>query len=372
MPSNGATGIPVVVPASTTQLDRLRNRLRNAIKDTAYRLPVLQLSIVDEASSAAVTSLYESGEPAVKKFKVTVTGGTAPSIDWFLTNSLYSTLGELARALSVLTNYQIIINEDIDEAMLSTELRLELETSCLLTEVQFNTRAFSDIELDDIITDSMYEHNPNFTMENIPTTEEPIILILAQIKCFYVLAGDSAKFYAITGQDSSIDPSIRTSRYLDVIRQLEARYTALVQRLGLKPIDDEGSGSVTVGQIMVQRKRDRSFKGDSYVPELAAPVIAVQSVTSSGCEIYWPRFKTNRLRKYEIYYSTNSSVTPDTGTILKTGYNADECFYTVTDLNPETVYYFRMVVYDTNWESVANSRRYSLSNEIFATTLAEA
>lgn len=85
-----------------------------------------------------------------------------------------------------------------------------------------------DSQLESEIIEAMHKFNSDYTLETVPENEEYLILKLAQISCYYVLATREAKNYKISVDGLSIAKSERVKNYLDLAKMVEDDYDEIV------------------------------------------------------------------------------------------------------------------------------------------------
>lgn len=96
------------------------------------------------------------------------------------------------------------------------------------------------------ITDAMYKHNPDYTIETVPEKEEYLILKLAQIGCFYTLASKEAKNYKISVDGISIAKSERVTNYLRLADGLAKEYEGIVNSPDYQTIEVQETSRYSV------------------------------------------------------------------------------------------------------------------------------
>jgi len=98
-------------------------------------------------------------------------------------------------------------------------------------------------------------------------------------------------------------------------------------------------------------------------PPVAVTLNAPSGVTHNSADLSWSQSIDTDFQKYEVHYSTTNGFTPGPGTLYSTINTKTINLTTVTGLAASTLYYFKIVVYDTT--NQGNS-----SNQVSATTSA--
>ena len=106
-----------------------------------------------------------------------------------------------------------------------------------------------------------------------------------------------------------------------------------------------------------------SCKKSTDPPDLEAVNLSVDpsSITSSSVDLFWTQFHQSNFKVYEIHYSTVVNFSPSLTTYYDYNDELSDTTTFLTDLRPNTKYYFKIRV-------VTTDNRYSDSNEASAKT----
>lgn len=191
-------------------------RLRLRIDDSDFRQPALYLTAGDRATAAEME--IASGELNIRS-----RGSVMHSY-----RLLDYSLGTLLQALRG-DGYVV---ESVDESDLSHDALDLIPIRCSIADVPIvleTAHWFSDKELGAILKDAVKEHNPEYSIEDLPEEEEYLVLWLASISCWYALAAANAKQYKIGVEGVNISKGERVGHYMRLATELQGKYNARVR-----------------------------------------------------------------------------------------------------------------------------------------------
>jgi hypothetical protein len=280
--------------------------LRRRINDTRRSYLGLTLSIDDtEATSviAEVTQWY--------RLVITVSGGTAPSIDVDLNQSRYNTIGALEQELRKLPGYLVNLSPDVSSSHSTLDvepcgpLQIYGSSNGLLLSVHL----FSDFDLLQIVRDACLKHNPTFTPETIPDTEAALVLDLAFVEVCRRQAYDSTKRRGLSSTSTEL---------LDLAFAIESSYAESIRRLRKAlhtqkeaPNNEQGDGDITTGSLFRYSNRFGTSTRVGLNQPPSVPVIheeATGDVEDTNIRIQWQRNSDVDFFSYELWIDTTESV----------------------------------------------------------------
>lgn len=165
---------------------------------------------------------------------------------------------------------------------------------------------FTDAELTDIVTDSVYQHvfghtftdrhrdaltgaitykNQRVTLDTLPVMEEPLIVMLSDINALWILATDAATDVNIqTAEGTNVDRSARYTQLMGHIQALSGRYQEFCGQLNVGLFRTETLNlrrvSKTTGRL-VPIFTDREYD-DHRWPQRQLPQIDTRNEDISG------------------------------------------------------------------------------------------
>jgi len=298
----------------------LVSKLRNRIKDERYKISAFSIGITDTGVSSAIIEVNRS------RFILTITGGTAPSIDFDLSDDRYETVGQLIAALQAIDGYNVEPNEDAENDHLSSDL-MPIPAYELVNKVaaMFH-RLFSDEELTSFLAEAAKRHNPNYDVLSVPPEEEMLVLTLAQAAVLRHQAIDAAKRRGLSEDVATL---------LSVADSLETVYekdSARLQRVIPSPVLSAAQQNVIREGDLVMGTLVRKSPRNGYMTPMAAslpPDAAVLLDPAPGdiedinARIRWMRNTEHDFYSYELWRDTKPNVERSRQSVLFNDRNID-------------------------------------------------
>lgn len=88
---------------------------------------------------------------------------------------------------------------------------------------------FEDITLEQYINDAINQHNPQYSSETLPESEEYLVVWLALINVYLTLAAQYAEDFNIKANGGEFDMEQPHIHYLNLARRLEEQYSTIAR-----------------------------------------------------------------------------------------------------------------------------------------------
>ena len=225
-----------------------------------------------------------------------------------------------------------------------------LRKSLVLKEPDIETDVaykFTDDDLWDIIQLVIPNHNPRYTIDNLPENEKYFAILLAKKEIYYRLATASAPFYPLKAEGAELRKDIRFDHYMSLIRRIEVEYSQMWSQF-------DSSRTIDIGEVILKSKH---FTQRNY--ELAptpSVVLTIDDVRSDSMDISWTKFDVLRgmFWNYSVYIS-DSPIYDEYDDVIskdakKIAFITDlhRTKFRVRELSPSTHYYIAIVSEDLN------------------------
>lgn len=370
--------------------------LRRRIKDVRYSHRAFGLAVTDTAVTSAITEI--TGH----RLMVTVSGGTAPSLDFDLTNPRYDTVGKLTQVLGRTAGYRCSIDEDVNLEQVSVDLEPFGPFDIKEVGLDFKHHLFSDSELEDFLRQAIQRHNPGFSLVNIPPQEQAFVLPLAQALICRAQAYDSSKRKGL---------DVEVSLLIQLADSFESQYrddTSRLKRAIQSPKEANpnlmGEGDTVLGHLF-RRSLRTGFNAPMGMNLPPDPAVLLEpderDAEDESIRVTWQRNRDLDFYSYELWMDTRPDVqriregliftsTPfsflsndqslrsaservTTSQLVFRSFGANSNFDTtsfatfveefgqliksfiVGKLEPLTTYYFRLYIVDLNYETVGSN-----------------
>jgi len=371
-------------------------KLRQRIKDTRYARRAIGLSLDDTSATSAVAEITKG------HLIVTVVGGTdASSFDFNLSDAKYNTVIKLKEQLDRLKGFSATLDEDAEVEHATLNLEPFGPTDIHRREIALKHHIFSDIELENVLSDAVVRHNPSFNINTLPASEHVFVLQLAHAQVCRVQSYDATKRKGLETEAKDL---------LRIAKDLESAYERDTKRLRRALVSPKEAPSNTMqqGDVVIGSQFKRNLRTGFIAPMSAnIPPDAAKmkepgylDVEDDNIRFRWERNKDYDFYSYELWMDTRPEVvrqrnaeitfhsnpfavrptrpngqTGDRSTTSKLifrSFGANSNFDTVAfstfveefgqliqsyvhpDLEPETVYYARIYIVDLNYETVAS------------------
>jgi hypothetical protein len=351
----------------------LIDKLRRRIKDDRPNVKAMSLSVSDDKADRAIAEVT-NGHLIVK-----VGGGSAPSVDMRLDDSRYATVGRLHQALARMNGYTVSLDEDAQEDHMSLDIYpvAPTDVGAGRSSIELKHHLFSDSELDEVMEQAIQRHNPRFNAATLPEAEEAFVMMLAHADICRRQAYDSAKRRGLdtTAQDLlMLADSIERSHAKDVERLSRALVSP-----GEPVPSTMGTGDVVVGTAFRSSLRTGRRSPFAAQPGPVAPVFVEpepEDVEDELARIQWSRSGDNDFHSFELWMDTVPEVSGAVQDQLAVRPGSPMFYhyegvrqgssqrvmqvygasivgqgartYTVSELEPDVEYFFRLVVKDGN------------------------
>lgn len=281
----------------------LLSELRRKIQDVRPSRRALSFGLTDENVTSAVAEVTNG------HLIVNVAGGTAPAIDFDLTNARYDTIGKLYQVLSRTTGYTAQRDEDanLDHPSIDVEPFGPLDVRS--TGVDLNHHLFSDNELEEVLREAIQRHNPSLSTDTLPPQEWAFIFPLAQANICRIQAYDASKRKAL---------DMEVNQLLALADSFERRYKEDTTRLAraLQSPRETNSNIVDEGDVMLGKQVRRSLRTGFMSPtsQTLPPEAAVlldpdeHDVEDDNARIVWQRNKNYDFYSYELWMDSRPDV----------------------------------------------------------------
>lgn len=174
------------------QASQLLQTFRARIKDDRHVVPRFTMRYRDRQTRSALLDVSND------VFRVTLRGATQGMAELAipLHDQSYSTLGQLVAHIEGTygKTYEIQRAQQFSETHMSMDLETVISED--ITDgspFTFHTRLFSDDELLSILLQAVKRHNPGFTLDTVPDAEENMIYQLAAAELLRIKAVDASK-----------------------------------------------------------------------------------------------------------------------------------------------------------------------------------
>lgn len=278
--------------------------LRGKLSDDRASATAFSLAVTANAKSALL-------EIANGFFIVNVEQGErVDSLRFNLSDPRYSTVGKLYDALSHARGYSL----KADETMRSDHASDDIVIAGIIDISNGKTatighRLWSDQELRAFLQEAASLHNPNYTgVTNIPTNEQPFVVMKAQAAAYRALAADSARR---KGLDT--DAATLLTLASDLERQYEKDLTRLHRVIPVAKADESkmGVGDVVVGTLVKSSLRAGYVSphrpaGNQQPPTLLDP--ADDDIEDTLARLRWSQIREQRFAYVELWRDTQPKV----------------------------------------------------------------
>lgn len=150
-----------------------------------------------------------------------------------------------------------------------------------------------DEVLKQIINDAIKAHNPNYTLETLPSAEEPFVLWLAEIEVYYALASGNARFFNIKAEGAELNKQERVEHYMKLIEGRQKHYDTMWAKYR-----EEYLNPVQEAEIIISSPHSL---GRFYrLSERPSIVLNAVTVRADSVDLQWA-VKTNKRYKVRIY-----------------------------------------------------------------------
>ncbi len=378
-------------------------QLRGRLGDDRFNVPAFVLSCLDPFATDCFLEV-QNGFLRTTLFNA---GADATELNFNLGAYTYQTLGQVRESIeqSHSRTYRLVPASDVDEGHPALDIEQLRRTSIRGNGVTLHTRRFADAELETFLLNAARRHNANYTLSNIPLAEQGMVCSLAHADVLRALASDSSKR---RGLDADVDALLKLAD------AYERSYKDDVKRnmKALKPIrsDDDGirEGDVVVGEF-VRRSLRTGYQSHSSANLRANPPLLFSSedrdIEDLGCHVRWRRSRHPHIHALELWRDTvpdvkrsrDENIFPTTSTLVWDSRRSNNREYgqqspaalmeraswgthseagnlvsaifdgfsvppvgqpfdveTANALEPETTYYWRLYLVDTNGEWVAS------------------
>lgn len=358
----------------------LVDELRRAIKD---QQPILQSLNVSNSDSTATAVVLECTQ---KHLILTATGGTViRSFDLDLTNPLVDTIGKLAANLARMAGVVAILDNDADPDHPSADIESFGPMNILVQAIPLRHRVFSDRDLHSILESAVLRHNPSMLVQTIPPGERGMVLQLAQSMVILRRATDASKR---RGTSEAVADLLALAKYFE---EQYVRDSRRLQRVIQSPQEPQGH-RVGQGDILLGSLFRRSLRTGTMSPSAASipppPVVLCEpndlDEADVNIRVRWERPTSTDSYSLELWRDSQPEVSRSLGSVSEdTGFSAtysesselrrttsvmacrlngpwgiqamsDEDISrnsrVVSELEPETDYYFRIFLSNVNGE----------------------
>jgi hypothetical protein len=281
-------------------------QLRRRITDVRASYKAVDLCVSDPDVNRAVAEVVNG------HLVVTVSGGTAPSIDIDLLDSRYDTVEKLHQHLSRLQGYTASLSEDANRDHLSADVESFGPVVVNGYGVVLRHHRFADDELLDILESAVRRHNATMSVNELPESEEEFVLTLARAEVARVMAYDATKRKGLDTEASAL---------LQVASDLDARYKDDVQRnrRALQVPHEAVPNRMAQGDVVQGQMYRRSMRTGYQSPIASAqpptvPVFLEEDVRDAeddNVRVMWERNHDTHFYGYELWMDTIPEVQRD-------------------------------------------------------------
>lgn len=206
---------------------------------------------------------------------------------------------------------------------------------------------FSDEDIFNIISMSIPQHNPNYTLENFPDNELSMLAILSRVEIFWRLATSSAKFYPISAEGADLKKNYRFTHYYKLIQLASLEYKEAKANFMASNVN-----TIKLGNTLVDTRHfNHKQRNLQDIPKVGVRVI---ETTSNSIGIEWDKFKSigGLFGSYIIYCNTSpvydefeyKILTEEVARIT----DINRLRLRIKNLKPNTKYYLAVVARDIN------------------------
>lgn len=370
----------------------LTDELRKIIRDTKCVASAMSVSVSDGDTTSAVLELTRA------RLILTSSGGTLRGFSLDLTSPLLDTVGKLYQHLHRYPDLAAAADEEMNEMHLSADLEEFGPTDIVRQGMKLRHHTFSDWELDQVLQRAVSRHNPSLSITAIPPAEKQLVLVLAQVEVLRIRAQDASKR---KGTDTDV------STLLSIASSLESQYEGDIARLSrvLQPAKEAPTGSIQGGDF-VQGKMFRRAPRNGFVNPMGAaagpPPVPLLEPDERDPEdtmvlVRWVKSPDQHFHSYELWMDTQEDVQRMRESILLSGlpssgsenaggavrvsssklmfrafgassnkqtvsfatfiesYGQLITKFNVSELEPETDYFFRLYTQNLNFESTGSA-----------------
>lgn len=228
-----------------------------------------------------------------------------------LSDPRYSTVGRLVAELSSRRGYAVVTESSFAYDRPSDDLVVPGGLHELSTEkvVAFRHRTFSDAEIVKFIGSAIALHNPNYPgIGSVPKNEVALVAMKAASLALTARATEAAGRTML-----GVDPQ----KLLNIVRQLDERYAAEVQRL--KPVlpvpkTDEskiGHGDVVIGKLYRDSLRSGGREPHRHVVPQTPPKLydfIEEDIGDTTVRLRWSVPRDTNFAHFEVWRSTSPGV----------------------------------------------------------------
>ena len=378
----------------------LLSEFRRRIRDVRYSQQALSLALLDPSPSIPsvtppVTIPSAIAEVSRGRLMVSVANlpPGVPDVDIDLSNPRYDTVGKLADVLSRTSGYRATLSEGANPDHPSIDFESFGPVDVVGTGVMLRHHLFADLELEDILRQSIQRHNPSLDLTTLPQQESVFVFQLAHASVLREQAADAAKR---RGMDSDV------SSLLQLADSYEKAYQADTTRLrrAIQSPKEASPNKIGVGDVVLGTLTRLSPRTGYMSPLSSNPVPEASEllepsdidIEDDNLKVGWERNRERDFYSYELWMDTRPEVVrsgelvgdatlvalrerPVTSKMVfrSLGPNTHSFFrarsafveqlgesisgYIVADLEPETEYFFRLYVIDLNYETAASEVR---------------
>lgn len=154
---------------------------------------------------------------------------------------------------------------------------------------------FTDDELWDMITMSIWEHNPSYNVNNFPKNELPFLMLVARKELYFRLATASAPFYPLSAEGAELRKDYRFEHYMSLIRFVTTEYDNLLNRFN-------STRGVEHGVLLKNKQHLRHLQyNDLELPSFNLDYEVDEDVVI----LRWSKFKSvgDKFKMYKVYIS---------------------------------------------------------------------
>lgn len=212
-----------------------------------------------------------------------------------------------------------------------------------------------DEVLERTILESIYAHNPTYTIDTLPPQEVPFVMWLAEIEVYFNLASANSRYYSIMAEaGTQINRQERVSHYMRLIEGRQRHYDTMWAKFReLNP------DTIQTGELIVRSPNTlhRAWRLSDR-PSISLEVVRTTQTTA---DLQWSPY-TKRRAKVSLYQHRGTIVDEweiplwHDGVFVPVSKDAKLLWSTLDpyrnkfrarDLKPGTKYHFAVVIQDT-------------------------